>query len=159
MKNQSFSQNSPMCSRKNQSAEYISQFGSRDDNLNRSSEIRGSKIKVSPSTNQPALLLLQTRVYNQSHTSILTGSFHELAAKIRAGFPVLHKPQHDHDDRQRGGRQHDRPAPDQRLHHPDRRQSPLQRQPYRHPGHRRIHDPSGHPRNQRITNNHQHHRA
>ena len=42
-----FIQNSPMCSRKNQSAESISHFRSRDENLNRSSEIRGSKIKVS----------------------------------------------------------------------------------------------------------------
>ncbi|XP_058809718.1 uncharacterized protein LOC131674914 [Phymastichus coffea] len=37
--------NSPMCSRKNQSAESIRHYGSRNDNLNRSSEIRGSKIK------------------------------------------------------------------------------------------------------------------
>ncbi|OXU31347.1 hypothetical protein TSAR_012692 [Trichomalopsis sarcophagae] len=37
-------ENSPMVERKNQSAESI-HFGSRDENLNRSSEIRGSKIK------------------------------------------------------------------------------------------------------------------
>lgn len=35
-----------MSPRKNQSTESMTQFGSRDENLNRSSEVRGSKMKV-----------------------------------------------------------------------------------------------------------------
>lgn len=56
-----------MSSRKNESNESISQFGSRDENLNRSSEVRASKIKVRTAHNKKFTLEFRPKLKNKNH--------------------------------------------------------------------------------------------